>query len=592
MTKFYSLFMILMLLASCNTDSFIDFENQQNGNQQTNYNFGNAAQRNFHGLVLSTNGSPVSGATVTIGTSTVQTNAQGVFLIKNAAVKENFAYVKVTKAGFVNGARTLVPTSGNNRINIMMIPAANTSTITSGAASTVSLPNGTKVKFDGSFKDANGNAYNGNVNVAMFHLQPSDQYLNELMPGSFLANNTEGNSRIMETYGMLHVQLTGASGQNLQIATGHTAEMTVAIDATQTSTAPATIPLWSFNEATGIWQEEGSATKVGNAYVGNVSHFSWWNCDVQFPVCTLKAIIKNASGQPLSNIAIGLKRSSQTYETSGITDANGTVSGLIPANEILVLKAYDHCGAVLYTANVGPFAAGNIHTLPDIIINSTTATSFTINGTLKNCTGGNVVDGLAVLHFGQGSTSYFQGASAIVTNGAFSINTLSCNASQQFSLEGYDMPAMQTSGGINFTGVSPVTNLGNITVCTAVSEFINYQIDAQPVVNCLLGFSAMLEANNLSITHSQSPAGPVGPYFRLYAPGINSAGTYTSGFTVFTSPNAPIQAAGNNLTLQISQFGTVNNYIDFTVNGTYADMVNGVPVTKTLSVTGHVKRDL
>lgn len=62
MTKFYSLLMILVLLVSCKNESFIDFENQQNGTQQTNYNFGNSAQRNFHGLVLSTNGSPVSGA--------------------------------------------------------------------------------------------------------------------------------------------------------------------------------------------------------------------------------------------------------------------------------------------------------------------------------------------------------------------------------------------------------------------------------------------------------------------------------------------------------------------------------------------------
>ncbi|WP_175620711.1 carboxypeptidase-like regulatory domain-containing protein [Chryseobacterium schmidteae] len=588
MTKIYSLFLILALLISCKSDSFIELDNPEN--PAIDFNFGNNAQRNFHGLVLSTDGSPVSGATITIGSATAQTNSKGIFVIKNASVKENFAYVKATKAGFVNGSRTMIPTNGSNRINIMMIPVTNTSTISSGTTSTVSLPNGTKVKFDGSFKDVNGNAYTGNVNVAMFHLKPSDQYLNELMPGSFLANSTNGNSRIMETYGMLHVQLTGASGQNLQIANGHTAEMTVAIDATQMSTSSATIPLWSFNEATGIWQEEGSATKVGNTYVGNVSHFSWWNYDVQFPVCTLKTTVKNQNGQPLSNIKIGLKRSSQVYETYGVTDANGTVSGLIPANETLVLKVYSECGTVLHTANVGPFTAGNIHTLPDIIIQPNTAISFTINGTLKNCAGGNVTDGLAVLQFGLASTNYFQGGTAIVTNGTFSISTLSCNANQQFSFEGFDITNMQTSGGINFTGVSPVTNLGNITVCTSVTEFVNYQIDTQPIVNCVLGFSAMLEAGNLNITHTQSPAG-ASPHFRLYAPGIGSVGTYTSGFTVYNGPNTPIPAAGNNLTLQISQLGTVNNYIDFTVNGTYSENVNGVPVTRTLSVTGHVKRD-
>lgn len=146
MTKLYSLLMILMILVSCKSDSFIDLENQQQGNQETNFNFGNSVHRNFHGLVLATNGTPVSGATVTIGSATVQTNSKGLFVITNADVKENFAYVKVTKAGFVNGSRTMVPTNGSNRINIMMIPATNTSTIASGATATVSLPNGTKGK--------------------------------------------------------------------------------------------------------------------------------------------------------------------------------------------------------------------------------------------------------------------------------------------------------------------------------------------------------------------------------------------------------------------------------------------------------------
>lgn len=590
MTKLYSLLMILVLLVSCKSDSFIDYENQQQGNQVSNFNFGNNTQKNFHGLVLSTDGTPVSGATVNIGTATAQTNAKGLFVIKNADVKENFAYVKVTKAGFVNGSRTMVPTSGSNRINIMMIPATNTATIASGATATVSLPNGTKVKFDGSFKDSSGNAYSGNVNVALYHLKPSDQYLNELMPGSLLANNLEGNSRMMETFGMLHVQLTGASGQNLQIATGHTAEMTVALDAAQMSTAPATIPLWSFNEFTGIWQEEASATKVGNTYVGNVSHFSWWNCDIQLPQSILKVNVKNSAGQPLSNIKVGIKRLSQTYEVYGMTDANGMVSGIVPANETLSLKVYDPCNTVVYSSNVGPFAVSTTTTLPDITVQPT-GTSLTIQGTLKNCAGTNVTDGMVNLQF-VGSGNYFQTTTALVTNGTFTFNTLACSSNQQFNLEGIDFANLQTSGNINFTGVSPVTNLGNVTVCTNITEFINYQIDNQPNANCVLGFSTLLEANNLSITHNnQLPIGTTGPYFRLFGPGINSVGTYTTGFTVYTSPNSPIPAQGNNLTLQINQFGTVGNYIDFTINGTYSESVNGVPVTRTLSVTGHVKRD-
>lgn len=592
MTKLYSLLMILMILVSCKSDSFIDLENQQN--QETNFNFGNSAQRNFHGLVLSTDGTPVSGAAVTIGSATVQTNSKGIFVVKNADVKENFAYVKVTKAGFVNGSRTVVPTNGSNRINIMMIPATNTSTIASGTTATVSLPNGTKVKFDGSFKDASGTAYSGNVNVAMFHLKSSDQYLNELMPGSLLANNTAGNARVLETFGMLHVQLTGASGQNLQIANGHTAEMTVALDASQMSSAPTTIPLWSFNETTGIWQEEGSATKVGNTYVGNVSHFSWWNCDAQFPQCVLNVHIQNSTAQPLSNVMVKLFRQNQS-STSAITDGSGNASGIIPAGEDLVLKIYDACNNVIMTNNIGPFAANSNNTLPAITISQSLSNTIIITGTLKDCAGNNVTNGIANLSYGS-STNYFSNLSTQVTNGSFSLNVLSCASSQQLTFVGADFTNLQTTGDINFTVTAPTTNLGNLTVCTAITEFISYQIDSQTPKNLLPPIGATYSAgtttpgtSNTLVVTCYPPNSALGG-FQLVTSNILGVGTYNNfNFLDVIGSGSPngISSFGNNLTLQISNLGAVGQYIDFTINGTYTNTSG----SHTLSVTGHVIRD-
>lgn len=595
MKKFYSLLMILLLFFSCKDDSLTYPENQQTPpNQSSNFNFGNSAQRDFHGLVLSTNGTPVSGAAVSIGSSTAQTNSQGIFVIKNAEVKENFAYVKVTKAGFVNGSRTMVPTSGSNKINIMMIPATNTSTIAAGASATVSLPGGTNVKFDGSFKDANGNAYTGNVNVAMFHLKPSDQYLNELMPGSLLANIAEGNARIMETFGMLHVQLTGASGQNLQIANGHTAEMTVAIDAAQTSAAPATIPLWSFNETTGMWQEEGFATKVGNAYVGRVSHFSWWNCDVQFPQCILNVHIQNSAAQPLTNVNVKIFRQNQS-SASAITDGNGNASGIVPAGENLTMKIYDACNNVIVTNNIGPFTVGSSNTLPAISISQSLST--TITGTLKDCSGNNITNGIAYLAYNQTPASnYFGGLSSIVTNGNFAFNVLSCSSTQQFTFSGIDYTNFQTSGNINFTATAPTTNLGNVTVCTAVSEFITYQIDNQTPKNLLSPIGATYSAgtttpgtSNTLVVTCYPPNSALGG-FQLVAPNIPGVGNYNNfNFLDVIGSGLPngILSSGNNLTVQISNLGAVGQHIDFTINGTYTNNTG----LHTLSVTGHVIRD-
>lgn len=592
MRKFYFLFLMVSLVFSCKEDSFVEMGNET-ANPQSNYNFGNTAQKNFQGIVLDTNGHPISGATVTIGANTVTTNFKGIFTFKNASVKENFAHVKVTKSGYVNASRVLVPTNGMNQVNIMMIPVTTTSTISAGSTSTVSLPNGTKVKFDGSFKDANGNAYSGSINVALFHLAPSNKYLNELMPGSFLATNAGGNARVMETFGMLHVQLTGSAGQNLQIATGHTAEITVPVDGSQSSTSPNTIPLWSYNEDTGMWNEEGTATKIGNTYVGTVSHFSWWNYDAQFPQATMKVTVKNSAGQVLPNIKVSLKRSSQTYETYGMTDNTGMISGIVPAGEVLALKVYDICNNVIYTSNVGSFSAGIITTIPDIIVNPSASQNYIVQGNLKTCSNTDVTNGYVILKSVGANSNYFNYLSIPVNaNGSFTFNTYSCTANPQFVYEGFDVNNLQTTNEVPFTATSNNTNLGNIVVCNSVTEFINYKIDNQPVTSVLGTFSAqwsatttpIISANQLRINSVYQAAGP---YFSLIQNNMMGvAASFTTDYMVFVS-GTDISPNNGNLVVNVSSFGVVGDYIDFTINGTFTNSSG----SHTLTATGHVKRD-
>ncbi len=55
---------------------------------------------------------------------------------------------------------------------------------------------------------------------------------------------------------MAAVELTGTSGELLQIATGKKATLTLSIPSSLAASAPATIPLWFFDEAKGLWKEE------------------------------------------------------------------------------------------------------------------------------------------------------------------------------------------------------------------------------------------------------------------------------------------------------------------------------------------------
>lgn len=584
---------ILLLSAtfilSCNNDE-PTLETPQPNPATSSYDKGATANRNFSGLILDTSGNAVSNASVTIGSTTVQTNASGLFIANNASVNEKFAHIKVSKVGFIDGSRVMLPTLGDNRINIMLIPDTPTATITSGVPSQVSLSNGTTVKFSGSFKDAAGNAYNGNVQVGLYHLKPSNTYLSEIMPGSLLASNTAGEAKILETFGMIHVDLKGSGGQKLNLANGTTAEISLDIDASQATTSPTTIPLWSFDEVSGIWKEEGTATKVGNKYVGNVSHFSWWNCDARFNQANLNVTVTNTAGAPISNLVVTIVRASQTYGANGTTNSSGQVTGIVPANETLTLKVTDFCGNVIYTSNIGPFTTGSSNNLPTISLTPTTISTITINGTLKTCSNANVTNGLVRLK-NPNAINYFNQIVQTVTNGSFSFVTNICGTSQQFNLLGEDYTNLQTTTPITFTAKSPITNIGVISICNSVNEFITYQIDNNPVNYIITGINAgignPISASGLFINTPQNT-----PYFRLMS-NSNLLATYsTPSFSISFSSNSGTiidvpNSFSNTVQLVVNQVGAVGGYIDFTINGSYTTTSGN----HTISGTGHVIRD-
>jgi hypothetical protein len=581
--QYMSLALLLLLQISCDKSDDISDVTKPS----TSYEQGATVDRNFHGVILDLSGNPINGATVSIGTSTAQTNSRGIFSISSASVREKFAYIKVSKTGFIDGSRVIVPTTGDNRINIMLIPNSPTATVASGVSSEVNLPNGTKVKFDGSFKDASGNAYSGNVTVSLYHLKTSNPYLSEIMPGSLLATNTAGETKMLETFGMIHVDLKGSGGQKLNLASGHTAEISIEIDATQTSTAPATIPLWSFDEATGIWKEEASATKIANKYVGNVSHFSWWNPDYPYGQCNLSVTVNNTAGSPISNLLLGLARPGQApiYRS---TNLSGQVNGAVFANEILTLTIKNLCGTIIYTTPVGPFAVASNNVLPTIVLSNTAVPTVTINGTLKTCANANVTNGLVMLKNTSLSSNYYNQIMQPVTNGTFSFVTNICGSSQQFEFKGEDYTNLQSSGPILFTATAPVTNIGNILTCTSNNEFITYQVDSDPTRYVISNISNQSSGGSLYISNNNT--GGSFPFFYLsMQTGFTGVATYNTGFGMEFTLGTALTGFSNISTVQliVSQYGPVGGYIDFTFNGTYSNSTGNHTVTG----TGHVIRD-
>jgi hypothetical protein len=541
--------------------------------------------KSFTGQIVDESNNPLASVAITVGNKTANTDINGVFIINNATVHEKFAFIKAKKTGYLDGSRSLVPTNGMNYARITLLSGTIVGTVNSGTSGSVSLGNGSKVTFDGNFKTETGQPYTGVVSVIMKHLDPSDPSTVDKMPGMLLAANSSGEERVLETFGMMNIELRGSASQKLQLST--TAQIEMPISTSQLASAPATIPLWHFDETLGYWKEEGAATKQGTKYVGTVSHFSWWNCDAQFPTIRLCVTVVNSNGVPLANVKVGIRRASNSYTVNGFTNSQGQVCGLVPANETLTMVVFDSCGNAVSTTSIGPFSADT--TLPNLVISNTSIQSTLVQGNLLKCDGTNVTNGYVLMRYGN------QNLMSTVTNGAFSFTMLVCSATDTaFRLEGFDYDNLQTTNPINFTFTTPITNVGNITACNSISEFISYRIDSNPVRYIIANITASVGTTSGSNSSGMSISGynstTPNTTERLYLFGNTSIpGIYTTSmFSIESVETGPINIQTvNAVSFNLSSVGAIGQYIDITFNGTYTNSTG----SHTINGVAHVIRD-
>ncbi|MFN5620581.1 MAG: fibrobacter succinogenes major paralogous domain-containing protein, partial [Flavobacteriales bacterium] len=235
----------------------------------------------------------------------------------------------------------------------------------------------------------NGQPYSGNVHVAINSIDPSDTWnMSQQMPGSLVGANGQ-QFDVLRSLGMAGVELTDDSGQELQLLSGNTATVRFEVPASLQANAPSTIPLWHYSESQGYWVREGEAALNGNVYEGEVSHFSFWNCDIPAEAVmftlTLLDDAHGGSANPIEGAHVVIT-STVFGPRDGYANSNGVVSGLIPANEVLEVNVYIICGnseVLVFTASIGPLttdysATWSITDLPNVAL---------VQGQLLNASG-------------------------------------------------------------------------------------------------------------------------------------------------------------------------------------------------------------
>src|SRR4030095_12632673 len=229
------------------------------------------------GVITDLNNTPVSNATVTGGTATTTIDASGKFTLNKVQFSSNTVVVIVTKNGFFEGSKNFA--SSNNAVSnvrIQLIPKTVLGTFAASSGGDITLPGGGSINFSPGFVTAsNGNAYTGNVSVSAHYLDPSDPNFSAYTPGDLKAAGAANPQGALQSFGVVAVEMDGASGNKLQLAAGKKAIIT--LPTALQGKAPSAVPLWYFDAVKGAWKQDGIAEKQGSNYISTVSHFTDWN---------------------------------------------------------------------------------------------------------------------------------------------------------------------------------------------------------------------------------------------------------------------------------------------------------------------------
>lgn len=352
---FMALLMMLMTFASCSKIQDLlnegdDDDDDDGGINPPELVEGRMEDIALSGIVRDASGTPIEGVSIVSGSSAATTNTDGFFefdQVQVVSVQNDRSVVRFSKAGYFDVVRSMDvddDAADGASWEVVMCKKENndfTSIKTYSSSSDQTLQAG-EMKIDmpqdGYKVDGTGVGYTGKVKSEMVYLDPNNERFSEMMPGGDLAAvRSDNSSAQLVSYGMTDLNMYAENGDKLQLKDGSKAKLTFPIPAGMGENPPASIPLWSFNEKTGLWEEEGSAALQGNVYVGEVAHFSWVNLDYPEKQGTVYGYVKDDTGKVLPGVRLSIGQ----LLTSTVTQSNGYYSHDVPANTDFCITVKD-----------------------------------------------------------------------------------------------------------------------------------------------------------------------------------------------------------------------------------------------------------
>ncbi len=451
----------------------------------------------LQGHITDTDKKSVSGVDVTVGDQTVITDDYGFFRIENADVVNGNVVLAIEKENFIPQYKKIPVVQGMKDaiVRASLLSDQNTNhTFQSDELTTITGNGGHSVTFlPNSIMKEDGSDYNGTVIFSSYYIDPTRSDLVDIMPGDLSAINLLGQEVQLVSFGMLYGELVSPAGKSLQIKEGSTATIELTIQDAQLSKAPSQIPLWSFDEFTATWLEEGVAVTQGNKYVAKVSHFSFWNCDAPFPVVEVTGYAYDQDGLPISNATIFVTVPELGVTRSCTTDRTGCFFGKFPKDTDMIIGVFNDCGEESYLP-FGPFSES---TNVGQLVFDVSEFGFSIEGVLLNCSLQRVYPGFVEIKDNIGQTILIP----TIEDGSFYSSFFNCENSS-ITFKGIDPFDLTASVEESYSLIEGLNTLGNIDVCgQQTGEYMNLiingsvQLFSDPSVN-RVGEKLVLNGSN------------------------------------------------------------------------------------------------
>jgi hypothetical protein len=509
--------------------------------------------------VFTTTGLRVSNAKVVLGSAEGYTDENGLLYWPEARVGES-AYLTVEKEGYFHASRRFYPSPGTTGyIRIILLSDSRIAFFNTTDGAVLPIEDKATIRFpQQGYVLESGEAYEGIVVISAKVIAADDPDLSFKMPGDLVGVNADDTFGALGSMGMMAVEMNTPDGEKLNFAEGVEATLEMKIPSTMADNAPATIPLWYFDELDGVWREEGVATRSGDRYVGQVKHFSYWNYDAWFPAIKWGAAFDFGSRGPASQVQVCITIISMNTTKCALTDAEGIVCGLVAANELLLMEVKSECGESIYSEEIGPFSEATM--LGPFSIYDPGVLVTNVIGQVVSCDGDPVRDGFAIISVGD----YKQYTTLDKSTGAFNASITTCEEGD-ISILAVDARKNKLSIQKDFE-YAPWIDADTITVCEDNKELIDIEVVGFPN-HYYFYFPGHGEDVQNHIVASDSSS--QGSYINIAFTGDHT-GVFESNYSTVDVelPGAGWFYSNDRIIITISEFGKIGEYIKGTFTGT------------------------